>query len=178
MKTIIIVLLSSIIILIFVYCNEKNRKLPSYSKIDFSRSNGWNFFFSVSIDSMGRFYLETINGFDEGKYFTSKLPDSTWNVINSLVNSIQQQKYDSIYERRCADCSAYKAVIYGTERKYSIRVLDKSGTLYDSLENLMINISNSKSLIPIDTTMKFESQDFIPPLTHDDVKFIPPDEIK
>jgi hypothetical protein len=153
-----------------VSCTPQKKKLElNFYEIDVSRSTGWNYFYSIHVDSTKQFIVKKDRNGEKSKYFKGILTDSLVEQIVTLVDSINVTKYDSVYKPNCMDCPIYKIIIESKTRKLTTSVRgDHSLYHLDSLVRIFTNISFLPNLELIDTTYDFKSfQNFLPPIAKD-----------
>lgn len=169
---------SVIIIFLFflISCRQESVKTPSFNTIEISYGNGWTKLVSVHVDSLKSINIR-VDELNKGiHYYRDKLSDSSFYFINTLVDSVIKNKYDSIIGSPACDGGAYSIILSSKGKNInSIKYLD--GHKSSSLDNLTFKLSELACTIKkesSDTTFIFNSVKRLAPPILETVKFVPP----
>lgn len=157
-----------LIILILLFgCNTTNDNKVAFKKIkeiDYTFDSGWKDAYSLKISSDGMCIIG--NGRWKIKYYIGQLSDKNIKSINSLIDSVPLEQYDSIYHENVVDQTSYKLVLINIKKDTIIKfVYGRTGPkLLNDFSNQLRKIKEELKFVERDTVIDFISRkNFFPP---------------
>ena len=154
--------LISILLLSFVCCNNKTVKEKSFDLIDLSIDDGWMNYYCLKVYNDGQtFIFNSYHGRGE-VYYKINLVESEIDSVNKMTNSILSQQFDSLYQRRCADCGSYNLIIKSKNKNFQSHVegiVERENEL-KTMNNLVIYLNKIAETAKdkLDSSFHFESR--------------------
>lgn len=157
----------TILILLFSCNNAANNNKIGFKKIkeiDYTYDSGWKVVYSIKINHNGTCVI------GEGRwkinYFVGQLSKEDIKKLDSLVQNIPFNQYDSAYHEDAVDQSSYKFVLLKTSNDTITKfVYGRTGPkLLNDLSNQLRQIKENLHLVSKDTSVVFKSRiNFFPP---------------
>lgn len=150
-----------LVLLLLLSCNSSDqvkKALSSFKVIDYTYDSGWKDAFSIRIGYDGKCVIG--DGRWNMKYYTTQLSLENIQRIDSMVQNIPFEQYDSFYREDVVDQASYKLVLIGVNRDTTIKFVygrTAPGPLND-FSNYLRLLKDKSNLIEKDTSIGFISR--------------------
>jgi hypothetical protein len=158
-----------IILILLISCNNSNPAdngigFKKIKEIDYTFDSGWKESYSIKINSNGACIVG--DGRWKVNYFIGQLSEKDMQGLDSLVQNIPFNQYDSAYHEDAVDQASYKFVVINTNKDTVTKFVygRKAPKLLNDFSNRLRQIKDGLHLVSKDTTVDFASRiNFFPP---------------